>query len=99
MMAYGTKVVAGVTPGKGGQQFEDSVPVFNTVADAVRERRANTAGISTPAAPAAAAKLRAPPAGPPLILCITGGHPAPPHTPLPPSPPDARGPRLGPQSP
>ena len=35
MMEYGTKVVAGVTPGKGGQKFEDTVPIFNTVADAV----------------------------------------------------------------
>ena len=37
MMEYGTQVVAGVTPGKGGQKFEDAVPIFNTVAEAVKE--------------------------------------------------------------
>ena len=41
MMEYGTNVVAGVTPGKGGQKFENKVPIFNTVADAVRETGAN----------------------------------------------------------
>ena len=75
MMAYGTKVVAGVTPGKGGQQFEDSVPVFNTVADAVRERRANTAVIYVPAAVAASAIFEAADAGLQLIICITEGIP------------------------
>src|SRR2546423_801856 len=75
MMAYGTKVVAGVTPGKGGQQFEDSVPVFNTVADAVRERRANTAVIYLPAAGAGAAIFEAADAGVQLIICITQGIP------------------------
>ena len=48
MVEYGTKVVAGVTPGKGGQQFEGKVPVFNTVADAVRATGANTAVIYVP---------------------------------------------------
>ena len=48
MMEYGTKVVAGVTPGKGGQKFEGSVPIFNTVADAVRETGANTSVIYVP---------------------------------------------------
>src|SRR5256884_1247814 len=75
MMAYGTQVVAGVTPGKGGQQFEDSVPVFNTVADAVRERRANTAVIYVPAAVAASAIFEAADAGVQLIICITEGIP------------------------
>ena len=75
MMAYGTKVVAGVTPGKGGQQFEDSVPVFNTVADAVRERRANAAVIYVPAAVAASAIFEAADAGVQLIICITEGIP------------------------
>ena len=75
MMTYGTKVVAGVTPGKGGQQFEDSVPVFNTVADAVRERRANTAVIYVPAAVAASAIFEAADAGLQLIICITEGIP------------------------
>ncbi|HWH52288.1 MAG TPA: succinate--CoA ligase subunit alpha, partial [Gemmatimonadaceae bacterium] len=45
MMDYGTKVVAGVTPGKGGQKFEDAVPIFNTVADAVAATNANTSVI------------------------------------------------------
>jgi len=75
MMAYGTKVVAGVTPGKGGQRFEDSVPVFNTVADAVHETRANTAVIYVPAAVAASAILEAADAGLELIVCITEGIP------------------------
>ena len=48
MMEYGTQVVAGVTPGKGGQKFEDRVPVFNTVADAVSATGANTAVIYVP---------------------------------------------------
>jgi len=75
MMAYGTTVVAGVTPGKGGQRFEDSVPVFNTVADAVRETRANTAVIYVPAAVAASAIFEAADAGLELIVCITEGIP------------------------
>ena len=75
MMAYGTKVVAGVTPGKGGQRFEDSVPVFNTVAEAVHETRANTAVIYVPAAVAASAILEAADAGLELIVCITEGIP------------------------
>ena len=75
MMAYGTKVVAGVTPGKGGQRFEDSVPVFNTVAEAVRETRANTAVIYVPAAVAASAIFEAADAGLELIVCITEGIP------------------------
>ncbi|HEX6314611.1 MAG TPA: succinate--CoA ligase subunit alpha, partial [Gemmatimonadaceae bacterium] len=48
MMEFGTQVVAGVTPGKGGQKFEGTVPVFNTVADAVRETGANTSVIYVP---------------------------------------------------
>jgi len=75
MMAYGTKVVAGVTPGKGGQRFEDSVPVFNTVAEAVHETRANTAVIYVPAAVAASAIFEAADAGLELIVCITEGIP------------------------
>jgi len=75
MTAYGTTVVAGVTPGKGGQRFEDSVPVFNTVADAVRETRANTAVIYVPAAVAASAIFEAADAGLELIVCITEGIP------------------------
>jgi len=59
MISYGTKVVAGVTPGKGGQLFDGVVPIFDTVADAVRETRANTAVIYVPAAAAASEKMAA----------------------------------------
>src|SRR5437879_2421649 len=75
MMAYGTKVVAGVTPGKGGQRFEDAVPVFNTVAEAVHATKANTAVIYVPAALAASAIYEAADAGIGLIVCITEGIP------------------------
>jgi len=75
MIAYGTAVVAGVTPGKGGQQFEGAVPVFNTVAEAVHETRANTAVIYVPAAVASSAIFEAADAGIGLIICITEGIP------------------------
>jgi succinyl-CoA synthetase alpha subunit len=75
MLAYGTKVVAGVTPGKGGQQFEGAVPVFNTVAEAVRATEANTAVIYVPATVAASAIFEAADAGIALIVCITEGIP------------------------
>ena len=75
MIAYGTKVVAGVTPGKGGQRFDDTVPVFDTVAEAVGETQANTAVIYVPAAVAASAIFEAADAGIPLIICITEGIP------------------------
>ena len=75
MIAYGTKVVAGVTPGKGGQRFEGAVPVFNTVAAAVAQTQANTAVIYVPAAVAASAVLEAADAGISLIICITEGIP------------------------
>jgi succinyl-CoA synthetase alpha subunit len=75
MMAYGTRVVAGVTPGKGGQRFEDAVPVFDTVAGAVRETGANAAVIYVPAAAAAAAVFEAADAGVRLVVCITEGIP------------------------
>ncbi|MDH4130857.1 MAG: succinate--CoA ligase subunit alpha [Gemmatimonadota bacterium] len=75
MMAYGTRVVAGVTPGKGGQTFEGKVPVFNTVADAVRETEADCAVIYVPPAGAAAAIFEAADAGIGLIVCITEGVP------------------------
>ena len=75
MLAYGTKVVAGVTPGKGGQRFEEAVPVFNTVAEAVLETKANTAVIYVPAAVAASAIFEAADAGLGLIVCITEGIP------------------------
>jgi len=75
MIAYGTAVVAGVTPGKGGQQFEGAVPVFNTVAEAVHETQANTAVIYVPAAVASSAIFEAADAGIGLIICITEGIP------------------------
>jgi succinyl-CoA synthetase alpha subunit len=75
MIEYGTTVVAGVTPGKGGQQFEGRVPVFNTVAESVRETNANAAVIYVPAAVAASAIFEAADAGIALIVCITEGIP------------------------
>jgi len=75
MIGYGTKVVAGVTPGKGGQVFDGVVPVFDTVADAVRETRANAVAIYVPAAAAASAIIEAADAGIALIVCITEGIP------------------------
>jgi succinyl-CoA synthetase alpha subunit len=73
MLGYGTKIVAGVTPGKGGQLFEGLVPVFNTVADAVAETKPNAAVIYVPAAVAASAIFEAADAGIGLIVCITEG--------------------------
>ncbi len=70
MAQYGTQVVAGVTPGKGGQRFDDTVPVFNTVADAVRETGGNTSVIYVPARFAADAMYEAADAGVALIVCI-----------------------------
>ncbi|WP_309669223.1 succinate--CoA ligase subunit alpha [Gemmatimonas sp.] len=75
MMEYGTKVVAGVTPGKGGQQFEGSVPIFNTVAQAVAATGANTSVIYVPPMFAADAMMEAAAAGVKLIVCITEGVP------------------------
>ena len=59
MMEYGTQVVAGVTPGKGGQKFEGTVPIFNTVADAVKATGANTSVIYVPPPFAADAMMEA----------------------------------------
>jgi succinyl-CoA synthetase alpha subunit len=75
MLEYGTAVVAGVTPGKGGQQFEGRVPVFNTVADAVRTTGANCSVIYVPPMAAAGAIFEAVDAGIPLVVCITEGIP------------------------
>jgi succinyl-CoA synthetase alpha subunit len=75
MMEYGTKVVAGVTPGKGGQKFEGQVPIFNTVAEAVKEGGANTSVIYVPPAFAADAMFEAADAGIDFIVCITEGVP------------------------
>src|SRR5678816_1508894 len=75
MIEYGTRVVAGVTPGKGGQMFEGRVPVFNTMADAVRETDANTSVIYGPPAGADGAIDDAGDAAMSLIDCITEGVP------------------------
>lgn len=71
---YGTKVAAGVTPGKGGQKFDD-IPVFDTVAEAVAETGANTSLIFVPPAFAADAIMEAADAGVSLAVCITEGIP------------------------
>ena len=75
MLEYGTDVVAGVTPGKGGQRFDEKVPIFNTVAQAVADTGANTSVIYVPPAMAAGAVLEAADAGLALIVCITEGVP------------------------
>jgi succinyl-CoA synthetase alpha subunit len=75
MIAYGTTVVAGVTPGKGGQRFDERVPVFDTVAEAVQQTGANAAVIYVPAAVAVSAVFEAADAGLPLVICITEGIP------------------------
>ncbi|MDY0110553.1 MAG: succinate--CoA ligase subunit alpha [Candidatus Krumholzibacteria bacterium] len=75
MLAYGTPIVAGVTPGKHGQRFDDRVPVFNTVADAVAATGANTSVVFVPPAFAAGAVLEAADAGLELVVCITEGVP------------------------
>ena len=77
MLEYGTQVVAGVTPGKGGQSFDgpSPVPIFNTVADAVKATGANTSVIYVPPPFAADAIMEAAAAGVKFIVCITEGVP------------------------
>ena len=75
MIEYGTKVVAGVTPGKGGQTFEGTVPIFDTVYDAVQATGANTSVIYVPPMYAADAIMEAAAAGVKFIVCITEGVP------------------------
>lgn len=83
MLEYGTNIVAGVTPGKGGTKYTGNekdvlprvVPVFNTVADAVRATRANASVIFVPAGFAADAIMEAADAGIALVVCITEGIP------------------------
>jgi succinyl-CoA synthetase alpha subunit len=75
MLEYGTRIVAGVTPGKGGQKFEGRVPIFDTVADAVRETGANTSVIYVPPMFAADAMMEAADAGIKVVVAITEGVP------------------------
>jgi succinyl-CoA synthetase alpha subunit len=75
MAAYGTNVVAGVTPGKGGEWVDEKIPVFDSVKLAVDATEANTSIIFVPARFAADAILEATDAGLPLIVCITEGIP------------------------
>jgi succinyl-CoA synthetase alpha subunit len=75
MIEYGTHIVAGVTPGKGGRQFGDGVPIFDTMHDAVRKTGANTSVIYVPPPYAADAMMEAADAGVALIVCITEGVP------------------------
>ena len=74
-IAYGTNVVAGVTPGRGGQLFEDKVPVFDSMEQAVRETGADTSLIFVPASFATDAVVEAADSGVGLIACITEGIP------------------------
>ena len=75
MLEYGTKVVAGVTPNKGGQVFEEKVPIFNTVSQAVQQTGADASAIFVPPALAGDAILEAAAAGVTLVCCITEGIP------------------------
>ena len=75
MVAYGTKVVAGVTPGKGGEWVDGKIPVFDTVMTAVEATGANASVIFVPARFASDAILEAADAGIPLVICITEGVP------------------------
>src|SRR3989441_5708749 len=72
---YGTNVVAGVTPGKGGQMFDDKVPVFDTVWEAKQKTNCNVSMIFVPAAAAADSILEAVDANVDLVVCITEGIP------------------------
>ncbi len=74
-LAYGTQVVAGVTPGRGGQMFDDTVPVFDSVEQAVAETGANVALIFVPPPFATDAVVESVDVGIPLIACITEGVP------------------------
>jgi succinyl-CoA synthetase alpha subunit len=75
MIEYGTQVVGGVTPGKGGQKFDGTVPIFNTVADAVSKTGANASVIYVPPMFAADAMMEAADAGIAFVVCITEGVP------------------------
>jgi succinyl-CoA synthetase alpha subunit len=74
-LGYGTQIVAGVTPGKGGQRFEDKIPVFDTVAEAIKQTGATASAIFVPPPFAADAILEGVDAGLELVVCITEGIP------------------------
>jgi succinyl-CoA synthetase alpha subunit len=74
-LAYGSQVVAGVTPGKGGQLFENQVPIFDSVAEAARQTGATVSAVFVPPPFAADAILEAVDAGLDLVVCITEGIP------------------------
>jgi succinyl-CoA synthetase alpha subunit len=75
MLDYGTPLVAGVTPGRGGQKFKDSVPIYDSVAEAVEKEGANTSIIFVPPPFAGDAMVEAAAAGISLVICITEGVP------------------------
>ncbi len=75
MLGYGTSIVAGVTPGKGGQFFDEQIPVCDTVSDAVQHYRANASVIFVPAPFAPDAIMEAADAGIEIVVCITEGIP------------------------
>jgi succinyl-CoA synthetase alpha subunit len=74
-LAYGTRIVAGVTPGKGGQTFENQVPIFDTVGEAVKQTGATASAVFVPPAFAADAILEGVDAELELVVCITEGIP------------------------
>src|SRR2546427_10771203 len=74
-LEYGTQIVAGVTPGKGGQLFENKVPIFDTVAEAAKQTGATASAIFVPPPFAADAILEAVDSGLDLVVCITEGIP------------------------
>ena len=76
MIQYGTKIVGGVTPGKGGTYFDERVPIFNRMKEAVRATGANTSVVYVPAQFAKDALIEAAESGVQLIVCITEGIPA-----------------------
>lgn len=75
MIEYGTNVVAGVTPGKGGQKFDDTISIYNTVAEAVQKQGANASVIFVPPAFAADAIMEGASAGIEVIVCVSEGIP------------------------
>src|SRR5436190_7592943 len=74
-LAYGSQIVAGVTPGKGGQKFEDKIPIFDTVAEAMKQTGATASAIFVPPPFAADAIMEGVDAGLDLVVCITEGIP------------------------